>query len=239
MTEQIERVRQEIRFVGPSPLSSVDLAVQVTPDGNKFFSEPTSQPQGWYYSRNSSTGQPIEAITVIAKEISYETSDYRRWENCRQRIEKVAGGVFDLAVASLDVEDFSLEYYDRFNFRGPENRALPSELLVGIDTNLHPDAQSGRTIWHLHRGWYEIVEGGQVLINQNFDATDRTLEGTPKTLQRSVAILTKAEMRAERFKIESKPLLTQLDSLHKMTKYYFQAAIQPSVLKTVGISTGE
>lgn len=100
---------------------------------------------------------------------------------------------------------------------------------------MHPDALSGRSIWHLHRGWFEAAERGEVLVNQNFDATEAIAPG--KTVPcRTVGILTKVDLRENMYPIDDQPTLVQLDLLHEISKRYFVSAVQPDILRSVGIS---
>ncbi len=238
MSERVASLQNETRLAGPVPLNGINLAFQVTPDGQPVFAEPTAPQSGWQFSRNSTSTEAIEMIAAAGDQIIYETIDYRRWAVFKQRFEKVAGPILHMATATLDVETVSLEYFDRFTFVGPAEKALPGELLVGVDDNLHEDAKCGRTLWHVHRGWYENSEGGQVLINQNFDANQSISKGGANVLVRSVSMLTKVDLRDGMFPVNDGAVVDRLDFMHQLSKYYFKSALQPNIRKIVGILEG-
>lgn len=235
MSDRVAAVQNETRLAGPVPLSGINLAFQVTPDGQPIFGEPSAPQNGWQFSRNSTSAEAIEMIAVAGDQIIYETVDYRRWSTFKQRFEKVVGNILHMATATLDVDTISLEYFDRFNFVGPSHEAAPGKLLVNVEGSLHEDARSGRTLWHIHRGWYEYAEDGSVLVNQNFDASDITPRGGKGDTIRSVAILTKIDLRDKMFPVNDGPVIERLDFMHRLSKEYFKRALQPHVLHSVGI----
>lgn len=236
MSEGVAKLRHETRLNGPLPLSNVNIALQVDKEGKPIFATQESKvPQGWQYARSSTAGEFIEHISVMGDQMAYETVEYRRWVTFKQRFSKIAFELFDIASNLLEVDVISLEYFDRFFFDGPRQSALPSDLLVGMQGSLHPDAFSGHTLWHLHRGWFQMADGGQVLVNQNLDASEAALPGRGEPV-RMVAIYTKIDLRADMFDVEGKPVLSQLDFLHDLSKHYFRAALQPQILRSVGIT---
>lgn len=236
MSEMVSKLRHETRLAGPIPMNNINFAFQMNPEGQPVVAaQQVSGPAGWQFSRNSTAGESIEQIAVTGDQIMYETVEYRRWATFKQRFSKIVGGMFDLTSQLLDVDVISLEYFDRFFFDGPRLSAVPTELLVGLEHALQNDALSGRTLWHLHRGWYEKAGSGDVLVNQNFDVSE-VVPPSRVELARMVAIYTKIDLRADVYKVEDKPVLSQLDFLHELSKEYFKNALQPTILNSVGIS---
>ncbi len=224
----------ETRMAGPTPLQTVRVALQVTPDGQQKLFSPAAEGAGWQYVRSSTQGQPLEVLAFQENQIIYETTEYRKWDTFLQRFDKVAGGAVRTALPTLDVEIASLEYYDRFLFEGSSHEADPRTLLTGIETLLPTDAASGRAMWHIHRGWYERGPHGDVLVNQNFDAVDGHLvEDGP--LVRTIALLTKVELRSATYAINGETIEPTLELLHDFTGQHFRSALRPTMLKAVGI----
>lgn len=234
MSESIAKQSNETRLEGPQEISAVNIGFHVAPDGKPIITTPTAKVPGWQFARLSSNGLPLEIVALEDDKVIYETTSYRRWETFMQRFDRVVAPVVALGVQSLDVDLVSIEYFDRFLFDGPRQKALPADLLVGIDNILHPDAASGRTMWHYHRGWFEQSGVGDVLVNQNIDAVDTAQPETGEPV-RTINLLTKAEARSANCNVDGTPIVDLLDSLHEVTKRYFVQAVQPSMLNSVGI----
>lgn len=230
----VSKVAAETRLNGPVPVQGFTLGFQVAPDGITRLAAPQSSPSGWQFVRMSSSGQPLEVLQLRGNQILYETTEYRNWSAFQQRHAKVIAPATKVTSDALDVELVSLEYVDKFRFLGDPSRAAPRDLLVGIDAQVHPDASSGRSMFHVHRGWYEASASGDLLINLNLDAVD-VLTDPQKQLERWISVTTKAEARAPMFQIETLPMEDLLDFLHKATGKYFRETIHPSMLAEVGI----
>jgi uncharacterized protein (TIGR04255 family) len=231
----VERLSVETRMAGPTPLQAVRFGFQVMPDGSQKVLNQQSDTPGWQFVRMSSKGVPIEALVFQDNKIIYETTDYRKWDTYRQRLDKVAGEAIGYATNNLDVETVSLEYFDRFLFDGPAELADPRLLLTNIELFVSGDAASGRTMWHVHRGWFEGSEEGDILINQNCEAFDVQPPGSGN-LVRTVTLLTKAEARATSFRLETMEWNKVIELLHDFSGKYFRKAVQKPVLRAVGIS---
>lgn len=234
MGDRIAAIRHETRLDGPSPVTAISFGVQII-DGQQLVAPQQSTVQGWQYVRKATNGQSLESVSLQGDQIIYETAEYRRWKTFKQRFEKIVAGLVEVASATLDVENVSLEYVDRFIFDGAPENASPAALLVGIDKYIHPDAASGRTLWHLHHGWFENHGDGDVLINQNFDAQDTVVEERKKSA-RSILILTRAELRSVNYPaVNEGPLPVHLDLLHDLTKSYFKNSVRADLHSSVGI----
>lgn len=237
MGDRVADSKRETRLEGPLPVNGFGFSVEVGADGMPIATAPSRKAQGWQFSR-SADNSPIESIACVGEQLIYETLEYRRWEVFARRFAKIAEGASALATQSLDVAAVVLEYYDRFYFSGKREEARPSDLLTGLEGNLREDALSGRTFWHLHKGWFERAGNGDVLVNQNFDGQD-VLTPENRALQRSVTMLTSVELRTGFYPIEPEPLMTHLGFMHALSKQRFEGALQPSMLPLVGIVKGE
>lgn len=242
LNEQLKRAAgrhsNETRMVGPAPMQSVRFGIQVLPDGQQQVLSPVTEGHGWQYVRSSSVNQPLEVLGVQGNQIVYETTEYRRWNTFVQRFSKVAAEAIEVANQSLDTEIVALEYFDRFYFEGDREDADPRLLLSDIEKFLKPDAASGRTMWHLHRGWFEKATGGDILINQNFDVTEAIPPGGTSPV-RTISIFTKAELRSSNHVVDGVPMADLLNLLHDSTGSYFKSALEPSMLASVGMYEDE
>lgn len=238
MSDAVSKQKADTRLDGPSPMTTINLGLQVGPDGKQFLAAPPmANDVGWQFIRKAANGMPQEVVAMQDNSLMYETSDYRRWTTFRQRFEKVVAPLLAI-VSTLDVETISLEFFDRFYFDGPPSDALPADLINGIVGLVPEEAASGRSLWHVHRGWFERTEKGSFLINQNFDSVDANPVPAGPT-RRFVSILTKAEARSTHYQVDEEAIEPLLDKLHARTKLYFMRAVRPEVLAAVGIADAE
>jgi uncharacterized protein (TIGR04255 family) len=235
MGDLLAKKRQDTRLDGPIPLTGFNIGFQITEDGQQVISAPGPAMQGWQFARTNSRGNPLELIALEGDKVTYETTEYRRWSTFTKRFETVGQDLIALSTNSLDIDFISLEYLDRFNFVGDAAEASPVNLLTGIEGHLHGDALSGRTLWHLHRGWFEKRGAGDILVNQNLDAID-AVQQDANSLVRSLSIMTKAEVRSASYPVDDERMPEILDFLHNVTKYYFREILHPAFHQSVGLS---
>lgn len=233
MSEQLTLKRHDLRMVGPKQMQS--FGIRITPTGPDLINQADRPVQGWQFTRNAANGAPLEAITCDAETVLYETAEYQRWEQFKRRAERIVVDIIEAASAAVDVRSMSVEYFDRFYFAGNPLDAEVALLLNDEGLGLHPDAASGKSLWHLHRGWFHEVEAGdRALINQNFDAQEGSVQGSASPV-RSVAILTKAELRSSECDLDVAKFSENLEMMHKLTKMYFKGAIRAELHETVGM----
>lgn len=205
----------------------------VAPDGPQPQMQ-AQQTRGWQFMREAAPGAILEALVLDPEGLVYENVEYVRWADFWQRASDMLlpliGSVADVAELRL----FSLEYFDRFVFLGVPKSAAPAPLIRDtlIDT-LSDAAQSGEELWHLHRGWYETVDGIRVLINQNIDANDgQNPKGEPK---RAVGVYTKVERRNREEVVDSNLFSEDLVKMHTISKTVFASAITEDMHKRIGL----
>lgn len=235
IADKVQAQQNETRLVGPTPLQALSFNMQIVDGRQHVF--PGQPPVGVQFTRVDAKNQPIEVLSVAGNQISYETVEYRRWNKFQQRYVKAPGAAVDLAANVLDVEFFSLEFLDRFIFTGLAHEALPTRLLANAERFLDEDTLTGRTMWHLHRGWFQGTLHGDVLINQNFDAADVVMVGAADMV-RTITVLTKADARASEYKLEAISTVELLDLLHQQTDMFFRQAMVPEMLAAVGMGEG-
>ena len=236
MSDVLTRLSRDTRLNGPTPSQAVQIGVRLDPKGRPVLVPPPHRAPHWQFKRETNDGKTLEVVGVEDDKIVYEATSYNRWRMFRQRFEKAVLPIVELGAQSLDVDKVTLEFQDRFIFEGPRGEAAPKDLLVGFDSVLHPDARSGRSMWHLHRGWFEGTPNGDLLINQNFDAIDVVGADANEPL-RSISVLTKAEARTANYRVDAVPLMQMLDFFHQVTKAYFSEAVHSSMHNQIGLGS--
>ncbi len=222
MSEVLAAKRHETRMIGPAALQGFGISMVHSEGG--FVPQPQQITNGWQFTRNASNNAPLETVVFDGTSITYETTEYQRWDTFKRRTNKITADVLQIASQSVDYQSVSVEYIDRFMYLGKATEANVGDLLVNAGAMLHADAATGKHLWHLHRGWFENFNGGKVLINQNFDAQEGIVAGE-NAPTRSLQVLTKAELRADSNDLSVEKYEENLEMLHDLTKSYFKDAI--------------
>ena len=232
MSDALIALRHDIRMVGPTPVQGFGFSMVQAEGGVIAQLQPGTG--GWQFTRNASNNAPLEAVVFAGGSLTYETTEYQRWDAFKRRTKKILDEVLQIACQSVDFQSVSIEYIDRFMFDGNATEARVEALLIGASPMLHADAVSGKHLWHLHRGWFEDFNGGKVLINQNFDAQEGSVAGQ-NVPTRSLQVLTKAELRADSLDLSIEKYEENLETLHNLTKSYFKAAIVQTHHESLGL----
>lgn len=194
-----------------------------------------SQLFGWDWQKLSPANSPIETFVVENNFFVYETIEYSRWSNFIERYEKVALPSINAINSVADIKSVSLEYVDRFVFYGDRKMAKPSLFLNGIDDQLHEEAKSGAELWHLHRGWYEHINGEKILVNQNVDAQDGNI--SDGKLARSIQVFNKTELMINQEIFDYKLIKNHLESMHSRSKEVFGSILSDEMRETIGLES--
>jgi uncharacterized protein (TIGR04255 family) len=232
MSDALLALRHDIRMVGPTPVQGFGISMVQAEGG--LIAQPQQVTDGWQFTRNASNDAPLEAVVFAGGSLTYETTEYQRWDAFKRRTKKVLDQVLQIACQSVDFQSVSIEYIDRFMYVGNASEAKVEDLLIGVSQMIHAGAVSGKHLWHLHRGWFEDLNGGKVLINQNFDAQEGIAAGQMVST-RSLQVLTKAELRADSFDLSIEKYEENLETLHTLTKSYFKAAIVKTHHESLGL----
>jgi len=232
MSDALSALRHETRMVGPTPVQGFGFSMVQAEGG--MIPQPQPVTNGWQFTRNATNNAPLEAVFFEGMTLTYETTEYQRWDAFKRRTKKVLDEVLKTACQSVDFQAVSVEYIDRFMYAGNATEARVDDLLRDVGPMLHPNAVSGKHLWHLHRGWFEDFKDGKVLINQNFDAQEGVVAGQ-KAPTRSLQVLTKAELRADSLDLSIEKYEENLETLHNLTKSYFKAAIVETHYESLGL----
>jgi len=232
MSDALSALRHETRMVGPTPVQGFGFSMVQAEGG--MIPHPQTVTNGWQFTRNAANNAPLEAVVFDGMSLTYETTEYQRWDAFKRRTKKVLDEVLQTACQSVDFQAVSMEYIDRFMYLGNATEARVDDLLIDVVPMLHANAVSGKHLWHLHRGWFEDLNNGKVLINQNFDAQEGIAAGQ-KVPTRSLQVLTKAELRADSLDLSIEKYEENLETLHNLTKSYFKTAIVQAHHESLGL----
>lgn len=251
----IERVRVDIAFAEQLPGRVVESARRIFEQHRTpvRFGEPVPQEvhqfqlqpgmvgppvaqkvAGWQSIRESSPGVIIEAISLHQGGFSYESTDYRDWATAYRRFKSVANGVIQQFATVVDFRSFGLDYMDRFVYQGLPTEAEPSGILQAeLLSCLTEGARSGQFLWHVHRGWFESLDGRSILMNQNVDAQDAKSHTGMDV--RSLQIFTRAEFRPEPEQFVVGDLDVISNQLHVLCNEHFSSILTGAAKQMVGL----
>jgi uncharacterized protein (TIGR04255 family) len=143
-----------------------------------------------------SDNQVREEVTLQREFFIYATSDYQSWAACQERAFSLLAQAIESALATINVNNAKLEYWDRFVFDGPINDADYGQLLRA-DSSLLPKFGLGiNELWHSHIGYFTPTRSNERrLVNFNVDVLDlidAPVRG-PSTPKRSVGLYSMAQ----------------------------------------------
>lgn len=209
------------------------MQIVVGPQGQQVTN---STMNGFMFRRKSDLGAVVEALIIAPDRFSYEVAQYTRWTNFLDRYWTISADVLGRLADDADIQAFSLEYQDRFNFSGKVQDARPSTLLApDILRALPASVQTSSDMWHIHRGWFETFGNTKFLVNQNLDAQN----GQPMTPDakefRSASVATivtdtnMSEVKsAEGFRDE-------LSQMHDLSTKVVREALCEDIQKEIGL----
>lgn len=199
------------------------------PDG----SSQTSAAQNGTVLRRHADGNRIEEVGFRDGAFGYLTSTYGRWENLRNRLAEVVFPALQKVKDAADLDTIKLEYWDEFRYDGPAEEANVDGLLENFDAALPKNVLSGGSQWHSHIGWFESNDTGPMLINRNFDASDRVTDDGETS--RILSIYTMVEQRAQSG-IPIDQAHEILDRLHNRSLLLFGSSLSKVYRDMIGIN---
>lgn len=197
------------------------------------ISSRTSAQQNGTVLRRHSEGSRVEEVGFRDGAFGYVTTTYGRWENLRNRLAEVVFPALLNVENAVDLGAVKLEYWDTFRFDGPPEKADVRGVLKNPDVTLPDNVVSGGAQWHSHVGWFESSDIGPILINRNFDATDRVVD--KGTASRILSIYTMVEQRSEAG-IAVGQVADILDKLHNRSLQLFGSALSENYRTMIGIN---
>jgi len=207
-------------------------ALQIGANGT-IQNTPSNAISGWEFHKTvPGTNQVVEAFHVESSYLSFEVLNYQGWGDFIKRFEAVAQETLSAICRLVDMNSISLEYIDRFVFAGDPKTASPESLLPQISHSIGGAALAGEELWHVHRGWFEVVEGHKLLINQNLDCQEGNLAGQKPT--KSIQILTKVDLREIPQQVDYIAVKPQIEMMHIKSKQVFGSVISEEMLTAIG-----
>lgn len=227
-------VEASMRSLGFGPMQTIEGQNVVLQAGMPAvqLQQPSQVYLGWQFHRAVGVGMHVEAFSVDVNGFFYEAAEYGRWDTFLQRYNTIANSPLSSASEFSDFRAVSLEYYDRFVFKGDATSSTVSDLLVSVPEILSHSVRNDGELWHLHRGWFEQLGGRKVLIQQNFDAGDGMFEGSPA---RSVGVMSRAEQRSDFGLIELQNEQAYLGDMHTRLNTLLSEVLTEEAKKSIGL----
>lgn len=206
--------------------------VSLGPEGISFSGD-SEESFAWDWIRVSPDNSPIEKITVEGEYISYETVEYPGWSEFFLRYHSINKHLLPEAINLLKPASLCLEYIDKVVFDGDPNDAAPTCVSEMISKLIPPVVMEGSFLWHVHRGWYEILNGVPLLINQNLEAHNAKSSGDREF--RILQFLTKVELRFGGNTLNFSNLVSHLEDMHEISKKVFKSSLTDDMAVKVGL----
>lgn len=230
LADLFENQRTDLGFGPMQEVKGQGFVLQIGPDGPR---PPTAQTVlGWSFQKKAHDGSVLEAVTLENSNLIYETVEYTRWSEFHRRGKTILTDIVNEILTFDDMAGLVIEFFDRFIFEGPVEKADPRIILEIHDDLIPVSALESGNLWHLHRGWFEIGSKGKLLINQNLDAQDGVFNQNPA---RSVSVLTKIEARAGFWELTSDSLTNDLPEMHTRSKQVLLDVIKRDTADMIGM----
>ncbi len=208
---------------------------KVIVDGKEAQLEDVHGDYGWVFRRT--VGQTVqEEAGFRGLTFGYLTRQYPGWSEYLGRYKQVFEVAIDSVLETVEIQEITLEYWDRFLFVGKKNEAAPMELLSGVGLAVSKQVIDENSLWHSHTGWIELTEGMEVLVNRNIAAVDSEHEGGDC---RAVTVHTLVRMMDASSIEGAQQVFDALDVLHGKSKLTFGEVLIQDYQNRIGLSLGE
>lgn len=238
--KELEINKEEMDLNVSEPMKGTGLNISFSPDGQQFVKQ---EELGGKIFRKTRGDVQVEAFVFETGAIVFETVEYGRWNLFFDRFKELTSDILPRILEVVNVAVVSIEYTDRFVFEGEDGNPSPTSVVRDISSLLHEDALSGKSLWHLHKGWLEKLNDIPLLINQNFTAQyvekidDESAERKeePKKLS-SIQIYTKAEHRLGDNDVSFEWIIEDLEGLHQRANHIFATSLTEDAQSLVNIN---
>lgn len=231
---ELDARRDDLGFGQATPLRGATFAFQFGPG----VAAPLQQPapvSGWQLLRQNELGQILEALELNGPELGYQSMEYGRWTLFKERLQGVLGSTPNMLGSVLSRRVTVLEYIDRFYFDGDPSISDARPLLGDLLSVLPESVGGGKSLWHIHRGWFENQSGRSVLVNINFGTEDGVVDGGRAV--RSLHGVTRVELRHTEENSDVSELLSDLEMLHDVANATFKNSLTDFGRNLVGMDT--
>lgn len=168
-----------------------DLPGRVDMQGMMFAmgtSGPTaSSVVGIAYRRTNPAGVIEAELRIERVSISFRTTVYTRWDSVWAQARKYFDELVPKYLKAARIAGISLNYLDRFVWRGAASSLKPDLLLRKESLYVAPHVYGESDMWHSHTGVFLRPDAQtKRLLNVNIDCVD----GNPPTKARNILITT-------------------------------------------------
>lgn len=233
LSRLVEGLPQDHRVGDREKSIQQGLQIIAGPQGHQITN---SQSSGFVFRRRADQGAVIEALVIAPDRFSYEVVQYTRWTHFLDRFWTISEAALKRLADDADIQAFSLEYLDKFNFAGSLEDAIPSTLLAADLLGALPRTmRSTSGMWHVHRGWFEEFGGAKFLVNQNFDAQDGRLGQDATKVLRSVYVATAVSDVSVAEGKSAEAFRDELVQMHNLSAQVVRDALCEEVKKEIGL----
>jgi uncharacterized protein (TIGR04255 family) len=234
--KRFDGMRSQLRFSERRPHTVTNIFLN--PPAAEGLVPPmpaASHQSGWVSVREKRPGEVVEAFSIDSGTMIHELTDYSTWEKTHQRFQSVSQEARSVLADVVDINSVVHDYFDRFVYSGVPSSADPASLIdQKVLTLVSDDARSGQELWHVHRGWFETIDGARYLVNQNIDAQEGRAPGGRPT--RQVQVYTKVERRAISSDLAWEGLPEILVPMHRRCNQVFASILTPEYVTRMGLS---
>ncbi len=185
---------------------------------------------------DSDENNVLEHLNIARSEISFEVLDYTRWINFYKTVQKLIKQITDITAKTVDINQLTLEYWDKFAFEGDTKNADPRLFLKNLEYHLPETVFTNGDMWHLTKGWLQTAgsETEKILVNLNCTAHDAEHIKT-KEIHRLIEIHTLTTFRKVYSENSIDTLVEDMQTLHKVSKDAFSDNLLDGTKQMIGL----
>ena len=185
---------------------------------------------------DSDENNVLEHLNIARSEISFEVLNYNRWAGFYETIQKLTNQITNITAKTVNIHQLTLEYWDKFAFRGDTKNADPRLFLKNLERHIPETVFTNGEMWHLTKGWLQTAgsETEKILVNLNCTAQDAEHIKT-KEIHRLVEIYTLTSFRKIYSENTIDTLIEDMQTLHKVSKDAFSDNLVDGAKQMVGL----
>ncbi len=178
----------------------------------------------------------LEHLNIARDEVFFEISNYTRWINFYETVQKLIKQITDITIKTVDISRLSLDYWDKFVFEGDPSNANPRLLLKNLEQHLPENVFTDGELWHLTKGWLKSTDdiNDKILVNLNWLAQNEEEKNTKK-IHRTVQIHTLTAFRKIYSENSVGDIVKDTEKLHNVSKSVFADGLLDEAKKSVGL----
>jgi uncharacterized protein (TIGR04255 family) len=162
--------------------------VALQPPMSFNFANAQSVPMGRSFAKFRANGSLESELRLDRSTVTYRTSAYTTWREVWRTAKAYFDKVIPTYAKAAQPASISLNYLDKFRWKGSPQNVRVGELLRVGSPYVTPHVFGLDDMWHSHTGAFlRIDEATKRLVNINVDCIDDLASGTP---QRTIAIAT-------------------------------------------------